>query len=126
MKKIYKNYDEWQKSAGIGEIYSGEGHSTVVKQEDANGEVEEYPVQIYSDGYCNFYYGIDFHGVALYYEMGAWIPYEKVEDPAFPNFVELAKNSSVNKKNTSSKKKLNRKKPRRGRLQASASPPPPL
>lgn len=85
----YKSHTEWAKKADLGEIYSGEDHPTVVKLCNKEHEVEEFKVQIYGDGFCHFYYGIDFHGVGLYYVNGDWIPYQEIESPHFPEFVEL-------------------------------------
>ncbi len=93
----YQNYVEWEENAGAGDLYTGDDHPTVVKLENLNGEMEEYKVQIYSDGYCNFYYGVDCDGVGLYFEKGVWVPYKDIEYPAFPNFVETLKTNLSHK-----------------------------
>ena len=87
----YKDYPDWAKNADSGEIYSGEDHFAVVKLKDQNGEVTEYQVQIYHDSFCHFYYGVNYHGRALYYENGDWVSYNEVFTPPFPDFVEEIK-----------------------------------
>ena len=87
-KKInYRSYSEWVKKADVGEIYSGEDHGTVVKLPNPESEPEEYPVQIYGDGYGHFYYGVDHDGSGMYYLNGEWLPYDEIEDSPFPDFI---------------------------------------
>jgi len=86
--KHKKNKPERSPKGGVGEIHSADDGATVVKLMGPDQRLEEFEVQIYGDGFCNFYYGVDYHGEALYYSNGEWLPYEEIGDCPFPDFVE--------------------------------------
>jgi len=72
-----------------GKIYENGKHESWVKLRSPRNHIRAYKVQIYGDGCGNFHYGIDYHGRALYYFNGAWLPYREVEGEPFPDFVKI-------------------------------------
>ena len=94
----YKSYSDWSKRAHAGEIYSGDDSVTMVKLVNPDKELEKFEVQIYADGYCHFYYGVDYHGEALYHINGEWLPYEEIPDSPFPDFVEKTRQKVKSRK----------------------------